>query len=118
MVRNILIALLLFLTGCDEDDRHAAAPPPPAPPTPAAQIAIFGDSIIQILASGSPVAPFDRALNAGVGGQTSVRAELSAYICSDQGPKFIAQAVKNWNAAVGARTAYIERDSPWENGIH
>jgi lysophospholipase L1-like esterase len=71
MMRNILTALLLFLTACDGDDRHAAAPPPPAPPTPAAQIAIFGDSIIQIMASGNPVAPFDRALNAGVGGQTS-----------------------------------------------
>jgi lysophospholipase L1-like esterase len=71
MMRNILTALLLFLTACDGDDRHAAAPPPPAPPTPAAQIAIFGDSIIQVMASGNPVAPFDRALNAGVGGQTS-----------------------------------------------
>lgn len=39
-----------------------------------------------------------------------------AFICSDNGPKFIAQAVRDWIAAVGAKTAYIEPDSPWENG--
>jgi transposase InsO family protein len=38
------------------------------------------------------------------------------HIRSDQGPEFIATAVKDWIAAVGARTAYIERSSPWENG--
>jgi putative transposase len=41
---------------------------------------------------------------------------VPAHIRSDQGPEFIAQAVKDWIAAVGARTAYIERGSPWENG--
>jgi lysophospholipase L1-like esterase len=71
MMRNILITLLLFLTACDGEDRHAAAPPPPPPPTSAAQVAIFGDSIVQSMAGGNPVAPFDRALNAGIGGQTS-----------------------------------------------
>jgi lysophospholipase L1-like esterase len=69
-MRNILIALLLSLTACDGDDRDAAAPPPPAP-TPAAQIAIFGDSIVRFMEEGNPVAPFDKALNAGIGGQTS-----------------------------------------------
>ncbi|MBP0464181.1 IS3 family transposase [Roseomonas sp. PWR1] len=39
-----------------------------------------------------------------------------AYIRSDQGPEFIAEAVKAWIAGVGARTAYIEKASPWENG--
>lgn len=32
------------------------------------------------------------------------------------GPEFVAQAVREWIAAVGARTAYIEPGSPWENG--
>lgn len=39
-----------------------------------------------------------------------------AHIRSDQGPEFIAAAVKAWIAGVGARTAYIEKASPWENG--
>ena len=32
------------------------------------------------------------------------------------GPEFVAKAVQKWIAAVGAKTAYIERGSPWENG--
>ncbi|WP_233145805.1 transposase, partial [Phaeobacter sp. 22II1-1F12B] len=32
------------------------------------------------------------------------------------GPEFIAQAVRDWIAAVGAKTAYIEPGSSWENG--
>jgi len=39
-----------------------------------------------------------------------------AYIRSDNGPEFVAQAVRDWIAAVGAKTAYIEPGSPWENG--
>jgi len=39
-----------------------------------------------------------------------------AHIRSDQGPEFIADAVKTWIAGVGAKTAYIEKASPWENG--
>jgi putative transposase len=39
-----------------------------------------------------------------------------AHIRSDQGPEFVAQAVKVWIAGVGAKTAYIEKVSPWENG--
>jgi transposase InsO family protein len=38
------------------------------------------------------------------------------YIRSDNGPEFIAQKVRDWIAAVGAQTAYIEPGSPWENG--
>jgi len=34
------------------------------------------------------------------------------HIRSDQGPEFIATAVKDWIAAVGAKTAYIEKSSP------
>src|SRR5262249_55200818 len=29
---------------------------------------------------------------------------------------FVAKAVQEWIAVVGAKTAYIERGSPWENG--
>jgi len=39
-----------------------------------------------------------------------------AFIRSDNGPEFIAQAVRDWITAVGAKTAYIEPGSPWENG--
>ena len=39
-----------------------------------------------------------------------------AFIRSDNGPEFIAQTVRDWIAAVGAKTAYIEPGSPWENG--
>ncbi|MEP4921172.1 MAG: integrase core domain-containing protein, partial [Roseibium sp.] len=35
---------------------------------------------------------------------------------SDNGPEFVAQAVRDWIKAVGAKTAYIEPGSPWENG--
>ena len=39
-----------------------------------------------------------------------------AYVRSDNGPEFIARAVRAWIEAVGAKTAYIEPGSPWENG--
>lgn len=32
------------------------------------------------------------------------------------GPEFIAQKVRDWIDAVGAKTAHIEPGSPWENG--
>src|SRR5690606_41305509 len=35
---------------------------------------------------------------------------------SDNGPEFIAKAVREWIVAVGAKTAIIEPGSPWENG--
>ena len=41
---------------------------------------------------------------------------VPGHIRSDQGPEFIAKAVRQWIAALGARTAYIEKASPWENG--
>ncbi len=41
---------------------------------------------------------------------------IPAHIRSDNGPEFVAKAVQDWIAAVGAKTAYIERGSPWENG--
>jgi transposase InsO family protein len=39
------------------------------------------------------------------------------HIRSDNGPEFVAKAVQGWIAAVGAKTAYIEPGSPWENGF-
>lgn len=37
------------------------------------------------------------------------------FIRSDNGPEFVAQKVRDWIAAVGAKTAFIEPGSPWEN---
>ena len=39
-----------------------------------------------------------------------------AYVRSDNRPEFVALALRAWIAAVGAKTACIEPDSPWENG--
>ena len=39
-----------------------------------------------------------------------------AFVRSDNGPEFVALALREWIAAVGAKTAYIEPGSPWENG--
>ena len=39
-----------------------------------------------------------------------------AFIRSDNGPEFVAEAVRDWISAVGAKTAYIVPGSPWENG--
>ncbi len=36
------------------------------------------------------------------------------HIRSDQGPEFVAEAVKGWIAGVGAATAFIEKGTPWE----
>jgi transposase InsO family protein len=41
---------------------------------------------------------------------------VPGHIRSDNGPEFVAKAVQQWITAVGAKTAYIERGSPWENG--
>jgi putative transposase len=41
---------------------------------------------------------------------------IPAHIRSDNGPEFVAEALREWIAAVGAKTAYIEPGSPWENG--
>ena len=41
---------------------------------------------------------------------------VPGHVRSDNGPEFIAKAVREWIAAVGAKTAYIEPGSPWENG--
>ncbi len=41
---------------------------------------------------------------------------VPTHIRSDNGPEFIAKAVREWILAVGAKTAFIEPGSPWENG--
>ena len=41
---------------------------------------------------------------------------VPGHIRSDNGPEFIAKAVREWISAVGARTAFIEPGSPRENG--
>ena len=41
---------------------------------------------------------------------------IPAWIRSDNGPEFVAEVVRRWIAVVGARTAFIEQRSPWENG--
>jgi len=41
---------------------------------------------------------------------------IPAHIRSDNGPEFVAKAVRDWISSVGAKTAYIAPGSPWENG--
>jgi putative transposase len=41
---------------------------------------------------------------------------VPGHIRSDNGPEFVAKAVRDWITAVGAKTAFIEPGSPWENG--
>ena len=42
---------------------------------------------------------------------------VPGHIRSDNGAEFVAKAVQEWIAAVGAKTAYIAPGSPWENGF-
>jgi putative transposase len=37
-------------------------------------------------------------------------------IRSDNGPEFIARAIRTWLAQVGVQTLYVEPGSPWQNG--
>jgi putative transposase len=41
---------------------------------------------------------------------------IPGHIRSENGPEFVAEAVQGWITVIGAKTAYIERVSPWENG--
>ena len=41
---------------------------------------------------------------------------VSDNIRSDNGPEFIALALKRWLSSLGVQTQYIEPGSPWENG--
>ena len=42
---------------------------------------------------------------------------VPGHVRSDNGPEFVAKAVQEWIATVGAKTAYIAPGSPWENGF-
>jgi putative transposase len=42
---------------------------------------------------------------------------VPGHVRSDNGAEFVAKAVQEWIAAVGAKTAYIAPGSPWENGF-
>ncbi|MBN2136444.1 MAG: IS3 family transposase [Sedimentisphaerales bacterium] len=41
-----------------------------------------------------------------------------AYLRSDNGPEFVAQAIQEWLADHEIQTAYIEPGKPWQNGIN
>ena len=45
-----------------------------------------------------------------------VRRGPPAYLRSDNGPEFTAQAVRGWLQRLGVTTLFIEPGSPWENG--
>jgi transposase InsO family protein len=42
---------------------------------------------------------------------------LPAFIRSDNGPEFIAKAVRKWIEIAGGQTLYVEPGAPWENGF-
>jgi len=44
------------------------------------------------------------------------KASFNTWFRRCYGPEFVAEAVQKWIKAVGAKTAYIEPGSPWENG--
>ena len=46
----------------------------------------------------------------------SILRGVPAYVRSDNRPEFVAEAVRKWIGAVGAKTAFIEPRSPWEKG--
>ena len=62
----------------------------------------------------------DRKLNSGnvidVLSDLFILRGVPSFIRSDNGLEFVAKAVQDWIKAVGAKTAYIEPGSPWENG--
>jgi putative transposase len=39
-----------------------------------------------------------------------------AHIRSDNGPEFVARAIRAWLAGAGVETLYVEPGAPWENG--
>jgi transposase InsO family protein len=45
-----------------------------------------------------------------------VRRGVPEHLRSDNGPEFVAEALRQWLAGTGAKTLYIEPGSPWENG--
>lgn len=43
---------------------------------------------------------------------------VPAHIRSDNGPEFVAKAVRSWLGRMGVKTLFIEPGSPWENGYN
>jgi putative transposase len=41
---------------------------------------------------------------------------LRGYVRPDNGPEFVAKALRGWISAIGAKTAFIEPGGLWENG--
>lgn len=41
---------------------------------------------------------------------------VPAYIRSDNGPEFIAKAIRSWLSRAAVETLYVEPGAPWENG--
>lgn len=42
---------------------------------------------------------------------------VPAHVRCDNGPEFIAQAIRRWLALSGVKTLYVEPASPWQNGF-
>lgn len=49
-------------------------------------------------------------------GRLMLERGVPEHIRSDNGPEFIAKALRRWLGRVGTRTLFIEPGSPWENG--
>lgn len=49
-------------------------------------------------------------------GELFVQHGAPEHIRSDNGPEFIATALRDWLQRIGVKTLYIEPGSPWENG--
>ena len=45
-----------------------------------------------------------------------LRHGIPKHIRSDNGPEFVAQAVRDWLSRLDVGTLFIEPGSPWENG--
>ena len=43
---------------------------------------------------------------------------IPEHIRSDNGPEFVAQALREWLGRVGVKTLFIKPGSPWENGYN
>ncbi len=56
-----------------------------------------------------------RAVRAVLAGVVRERG-APVHIRSDNGPEFIAKAIRAWMSAAGLETLYIEPGAPWENG--
>jgi putative transposase len=56
-----------------------------------------------------------RAVSAALAGVVRERG-APVHVRSDNGPEFIAQAIREWMAEAGLETLYIAPGAPWENG--